>query len=64
MRLRQDIVRAVQAACAQAGTCVDAFPYVGIGCAGTIDAKAGVVKYANNRVLRAMYRWRRRLRPL
>ena len=43
-----DIVRAVQAACAQAGTCVDAFPYVGIGCAGTIDAKAGVVKYANN----------------
>ncbi len=43
-----DIVRAVRAACAQAGTCVEAFPYVGIGCAGTIDAKAGVVKYANN----------------
>ena len=39
-----DIVRAVRAACAQAGTCVEAFPYVGIGCAGTIDAKAGVVK--------------------
>lgn len=43
-----DVIGIIRAMCAEVQVNLKDIPYVGIGCAGTVDSRKGIVKYASN----------------